>query len=325
MAVVLVTGANSLLGTNIIIELLSEGYKVIGLLRDINSFHYPHHDNLRLAVADIRDLNSIEAVLKECDFVIHNAAITAQNLLHYEDYKEINVIATENLIRLAIKANVKRFVYISSSNVVGYGTKSEPGNEFMEMRKPVSDSLYAISKLDGQRIVLSYRNKIDVVVLSPAFMLGAYDSKPSSGRMIIMGLKRIVFYPPGGKNIIHVADAAKGAVRSLTKGRNGEIYLLANENLSYREFFDKLSLVTGRKQIYIKVPGFVLSVIGIFGNLLRMLGIKTELYYTNMRILCIGNYYTGIKAEKELGMTCQPVEKSLRDALEWFRMKNMIK
>jgi dihydroflavonol-4-reductase len=325
MASVLVTGANSLLGTNVIIELLSRGYKVTGLLRDIRSFHYSGHENLRLIEADIRDMKVAGAATKNCDFVIHIAAITSQNLPRYKDYREVNAIATENLVKIAIKENIKRFIMISSSNAVGFGTKEKPGIETTKIKKPVSGSFYAMSKLEGQQLALKYSDKIDVVVLSPGFMLGAWDSKPSSGRIILMGLKRIVFYPPGGKNFIHVQDVATGIVNALTMGRNGEVYLLANENLSFREFFDKLSAVTGKPSLYIKVPGIILSFIGIFGSFLQILGIKTEITFTNMRILCTGNYYSGRKAATELGITYQSTERSIKDAIEWFRSKNMIR
>ena len=325
MSSVLVTGANSLLGTNVIIELLSRGYNVTGLLRDRRSFHYPDHENLRLIEGDIRNQNDIEAAIKNCDFVIHIAAITSQDLPRYKYYRHVNATATQNIVSIAARQNLKRFIFISSSNAVGFGTKEKPGIESMEIRKPVSRSFYAMSKLEGQQLALKYKDKIDVVVLSPGFMLGPWDSKPSSGRIILMGLKKIVFYPPGGKNFIHVQDAAAGVVNALNKGKNGEVYLLANENLSYREFFRKLSDIRGRSSIYIRIPGALLSFIGIFGSLLQIFGIKTEITFTNMRILCIGNYYSGKKAETELGLNYQSTDKSIKDAIEWFRSNNMIR
>jgi len=321
---VLVTGANSLLGTNVIIELLSRGYKVTGLLRDKRSFLCPRHENLTLAEGDIRDYGSVKSAIKGCRIVIHIAAVTSQNLPRYKEYREVNALATEDLVRLSILENVSRFIYISSSNAVGFGSKENPGTEGTPIRYPVSASFYAKSKLEGQELALKYSDRIDVVVLSPGFMLGPWDSKPSSGRIILMGLNRVIFYPPGGKNYIHVKDAATCVVNSIDKGRNGEVYLLANENLTYREFFEKLSTVAGKHPAYIPVPGILLSFIGLFGSLLSVLGFKTDITFTNMRILCTGNYYSGRKAETELGITFQSTEKAITDAIEWFRSEGMI-
>ena len=58
-------------------------------------------------------------------------------------------------------------------------------------------------------------------------MLGAYDTKPSSGKIILMGLnKKLLFHPPGGKNFVHVRDVAKGLISCLEKGKNGERFVL---------------------------------------------------------------------------------------------------
>jgi dihydroflavonol-4-reductase len=84
----------------------------------------------------------------------------------------------------------------------------------------------------------SEKMKTEVVIVNPTFMIGPYDTKPSSGKIILMGYnKRISFLPPGGKNFIHVKDAAAAVCNALKYGKNREKYLLCNENLTYREFF----------------------------------------------------------------------------------------
>jgi nucleoside-diphosphate-sugar epimerase len=220
---VLVTGANGFLATNVIVELLSRGYAVKGVLRDLKSFGYPAHSNLELVQGDFTEEKFIEKAISGCDYIIHAAAITDQSLARYSDYHRVNVAAVENLITIAIREKVKRFVYIGSANAFGYGSKENPGDEQQPARKPFTSSFYAISKLRGQQAALAYSDKIDVVAVNPAFMLGPYDSKPGSGKIILLGYKRkIVFYPPGGKNFVHVQDVAKGVVSALEKGRNGE-------------------------------------------------------------------------------------------------------
>ena len=194
------------------------------------------------------------------------------------------------------------------------------------MKYPFTKSNYALSKLAGQKIVLSYSDKLDVVVVNPTFMLGQYDSKPSSGKIILMGYKKkILFYPPGGKNFVHVEDAAKGVVSALEKGENAEIYLLAGDNLSYKEFFVKLSEETGQKTMYVKIPVFLLLLLGLAGSLMRFFKIKTNLSISNMKALCINNYFENKKAKDQLGIRFKPVETSINDAMGWFKRKNMIK
>jgi nucleoside-diphosphate-sugar epimerase len=230
---VLVTGANGLLATNTIIQLLDRGYLVKGLIRNKNKFISYEHPDLELFEGDITDQIDIDKATKDCDFVIHAAANTNQNQLNLSDYHDVNVKGTEFLLSGCLKNNVKKLIFVSTANTFGFGNKADPGNELKEIKYPFSESYYALSKLSAQKLLLKASKKINVVVVNPTFMLGAFDSKPSSGRIILMGLKKfLLFYPPGGKNFIHVKDAAHGIINAIDKGKSGEAYLLANENIS---------------------------------------------------------------------------------------------
>ena len=323
MSLVIVTGANGLLGTNVIIELLSRGYSVRGLLRNINDFHYKKHSNLELIQGDFTNKQTVAAAIKGCDYVIHVAAIARHNLPRYSRYKHVNAAATENLVQLAVKENLKKFVYISTANAFGYGTMEKPGNENMKIKKPFSESYYVKSKIEAQQSVLNHRDEISVIIVNPTWMLGAYDSKPSSGKIILMGLRKVIFYPPGGKNFVHVQDVAKGIVNALEAGNNGEAYLLANENLSYKEFFKKVSALTNRHPLYIKIPRFLLFILGVFGDCFRAMGIKSSISLNNMKMVCVDNFYSNNKATAELNLTFQPTEKSIEDAINWFNERKV--
>jgi len=325
MPTILVTGANGLLATHIIIELLENGYHVKGLLRKREKFQYPAHPNLELVESDITDLHSVKNALAGCESVIHVAALTAQNFLRYDAYEKVNVQASEELVQLAIDAKIKRFVYVSSANAFGYGSKENPGNETTAMKAPFTSSFYARSKQEAQMRVLAYREKMEVVVVNPTFMLGAYDGKPSSGQIIFMGYhKPVIFYPPGGKNFVHVADVAKGTVQALENGTAGEAYLMANENLSYREFFRQLAEITNHKPVLVPIPKFILIAAGYLGDLIRFIGYPVSFSSVNMRSLCVHNYYSNEKASQQLGMTFRPVKQAIEEAVQWFRSKDML-
>ncbi|MGK6351544.1 NAD-dependent epimerase/dehydratase family protein [Parapedobacter sp. DT-150] len=322
---VLVTGANGLLATNTILALLARGYGVSGLIRNPNKFLLPPQDGLQLVVGDITDPNALERAMEHCDYVIHCAATTEQSLLHYEDYHRINVAGTEHVIQAALKHQVKKIVYVSTANTCGYGSLDQLGDETTPMKSPFKQAWYAKSKREGENRILAARGQIDVTVVNPTFMLGPYDGKPSSGAIIRLGYgKRLVFHPPGGKNFVNVADAALGVVNALEQGKNGEVYLLAGENLSYREFFRKLAQQTGSRPVLIALPKALLLPLGYLGDLLRAVGIKTALSATNMKILCVQNYYTNHKAQRELGVTFHPIDQGIASAVDWFKAHQML-
>lgn len=322
---VLVTGANGLLATNVIIELLARGYTVRGFLRNKRNFKYREKAGLELFEGDITNEADIEAGLTGCHAVIHAAAMTDQGLGNSKAYHPVNVEATKSLLDVSIRHDIKRFVYVGTANAFGYGSGAEPGYENKPVFGPFVKSGYVISKLKAQEIVLSSKGNMEVVVVNPTFMLGSFDSKPGSGRIILMGYnKKFIFYPPGGKNFVHASDVAKGIVAALKTGRDRESYLLAGENLSYREFFKTLVSVADKKTILIRIPLFVLMMAGVIGDLLQKTGKKSEFSSTNMKILSISNFYSNEKSKNELGITYRPVANAIRDAVKWFKEEGML-
>jgi dihydroflavonol-4-reductase len=326
MTKVLVTGANGLLATNTINELIENGYFVKALVRNKNKFILADKKNIEVVEGDITDYSSIEFAIKDCEFIIHTAAKTKQGLSNYHDYSNVNILGTENLFTAAIKNGVKKIVHVSTSNVFGFGTIVNPGNETIKIKKPFSDSLYVISKVNSQNLAFSFSDKIEIVVVNPTFIIGAYDQKPSSGRIILLGHnKKVIFYPPGGKNFVDVKDVAKGIVSALEIGKNKEAYILSGENLSYIQFFRKLSMHSEKKPVFIKIPCFILILIGAFGNLLKFLGIENETTLTNMRILCVDNYYTNKKTKVALNIKFNGIDEAIGDAIKWFKTNGVIK
>ncbi|MDT0551995.1 NAD-dependent epimerase/dehydratase family protein [Urechidicola vernalis] len=312
-----VTGANGFLGTNLCHDLLDKGYHVTGLVRDKNSFKGNLHKNLSLIEGQLFD--DFAMLFKRMDVVIHVAATTDQSLLDYVTYWKINCNATKQIFNTAILSNVKRFIFVSTANTMGYGTLQELGTEQNNVNTLFKQSYYARSKLEAENYLLTKKHKIDTIIVNPTFMLGAFDSKPSSGRIILMGWKKhLVFYPPGGKNFVHVKDVTSGIINAIDKGISGEKYLLANKNMSYREFFKLLNTITNQNPIMIQIPKQLLLSLGYLGDLLRTLQLKSNLSLINTKILCIENYFSNNKSIEHLNMTYQPIEKAISDAIDYF-------
>ena len=318
MKTVFLTGINGLLGTNLASELLNRGFYVKGLIRDRVKYQGPAHENLELIEGEL--LDNLQPFCTGCDYLVHAAAETRQNLLQYSAYQKINIEAAVHLFQTAMQCGVKKFVFVSTANTLGYGSSERPGTEQEKMKFPFSASFYARSKKEAEAHLQKNTNKPEVVLIHPCFMLGAFDTKPGSGKIILMAWKKkLVFYPPGGKNFVHVRDVTEGIIRSFENGRHGEKYLLAGENLSYFEFFQKLNRTLNQQTLLIKIPRPVLRVLGYWGDLLRFFRLETNLCSVNMEALCINNFYSNEKSVSELGMTYRPVEEAIRDAVSYFK------
>ncbi len=318
MIKVFLTGATGLLGTNVINKLLKDDYFVIALVRKKSNYKGEKSTNLKLVEGGL--FTDVSMHLKGVDYFIHIAAETGQHLLSYEDYRKINCDAAIHLFSQSVACELKKFLFVSTANTLGYGDLENPGNEFRSQRFPFTKSFYAKSKSEAENYLMQNNSETEVVILNPTFMLGAYDHKPSSGKIIFWGWrKKMVFCPKGGKNFVHVEDAADGILNAIKKGKNREKYILANENLKYKDFFQKLNLITNQNPIMIPIPDLFLTVSGFIGDLLRFFKIETNLSSVNIKALQIDNFYSNKKSIEELGMNYLPTEKAISDAVVFFK------
>lgn len=307
-----------MLGIKLTHDLLDKGFIVKVLIRNTKSYKGQKHINLKLIPGNL--FEDFTSVIKDIDLVIHIAAETIQNLTSYKDYRNINYNATVQLFHAAIRCKVKKFIFISTVNTIGYGSLDAPGTEQNCIRPPFSHSYYAKSKMNAENYMLQNKYKIDVSIINPTFMLGAYDTKPSSGKITLMGWqKRIIFYPPGGKNFVHVKDVSGGIINCMEKGKSGERYIMANENLTYREFFKRLNKITNQRPIMIQVPKPLLLLLGYLGDTMRFFKIKSSLSSVNMNILCISNYYSNKKSISQLNIEYQSIDVAISDAVNYFK------
>jgi nucleoside-diphosphate-sugar epimerase len=196
---------------------------------------------------------------------------------------------------------------------------ANPGTEEYPIKYPFTKSLYALSKNQAQEIVGQALAKLNITTISPTFMLGPYDSKPGSGRIILMAMdKRLVAYPSGGKNFVHVTDVAKAIIKAFGLKQSGQKYILENENISYKEFYKKVISQNNQKTILVPIPDLLLHLVGLLGDFIRLIGIKTEVSSANTKILNIRNFYTNRKAKQDLDIEFSPIEKAIDDALKYF-------
>jgi nucleoside-diphosphate-sugar epimerase len=174
-----VTGANGFVGRALIEKLLSESYEVKALVRQ-------QSEALPLVVeqvimGDLADLSLSGTSqisrrhFKDVDVVVHTAARvhvmddTSNNMI---EYRKVNRDATMVLARLAAKAGVKRFIFLSSIKVNGELTvKSQP---FTPDDIHVPDDPYGLSKYEAEQglLTLAQETKMDVVIIRPPLVYG---------------------------------------------------------------------------------------------------------------------------------------------------------
>lgn len=316
---VLVTGANGFLGNHIARVLLQRKFKVVAMVRPASDIRILRDLDCTIFRGQLHKTDDVTQAVKNTDYVIHCASMTAQNTTDFNLYKKANLTSTELLVRACQQHDILRFVLVSTANCFTNGTLKDPGNEKSGFMPWLRDSGYAYSKYLAQEYVLSKvsEDRFPAVVVAPTFMIGPYDTKPSSGALMLYALKnRIVFYPKGGKSFVDVHAAAIATVNALTMGEKGECYLLSGVNVSYKTYFRKVLKATGQKKWLIPIPRQMETVLDLICRIIPSR--RLRLLKTHVKMLCLDNYFSNAKAGKYLDMPDTDLNRTIEDALNWF-------
>ncbi len=326
---VFLTGASGFLGANIAWQLQHAGYRINLLLRPGSNRKGLDGIVYELFEGDIRRPEDLGQAMKGCNFVIHAAARTSHAPTSLESYREINIGVTGQLIRLSLEAGIRRFLYISTANCYQPGSIGHPGDEQGDILPLHRKSGYAYSKYLAEQLVLeAAREKgLPALVLAPTSLLGPRDVKPTSGRILLHGLRsKYVFYPPGGKSFADVEHVAAAIVQALHRGRVGERYLLAGTNLSYRDFYREVAKQKGSGSILVPLPGWILTTAAaVSSGLAWLTGSSFAFNLINQKSLCLPAYFSNEKARKELGLHQTSVPRAIEKATRWFRENGYVR
>lgn len=320
---ILLTGANGMLGSNLIPELLSRGHQVRAFLLPNTSTDYLDSLPIEYQEGNILVPEDVINAIKGCDAVIHAAANTNIYPSRSNSVRKVNINGTKNIINAALKAKVKRAIFIGTANSFGFGSKSHPGNETCPYQSDKYGLDYMDSKYEAQKLVLKAvkENGLPAIMVNPTFMFGAHDSKPGSGKLILsIYNEKLPGYTMGGRNYIYVKDVTVAIANALTKGKIGECYIAGNTNLTYKEAFTKIAKVVGVQPPKIKFPEWLIEFYGMCGSLYgSIFNKKPNVSYPMARISEDEHYFSSKKAVKELDMPQTKIEIGILECFNWMK------
>jgi dihydroflavonol-4-reductase len=337
MPIDLITGASGLLGGNLARALCARDRRVRILVR--KNSKTSHLDDLALerVPGDVTDPSSLPAAFEGVENVYHCAALVSMSAWQAGQMWRVNVLGTQNVVRAARDAAVRRLVHCSSADAIGLCTQPSTEATPWNWDRLGLDNPYARTKYLAQRHVLqaagapfdracperirkAYGKQVDAVVVNPTFMFGAYDVRPSSGQMILeVARGRVRGYPAGGNNFVDVQDVAEAMIAAATHGKCGEVYILGHENLSYREIFGRIAKILRLSPPRLAIPYPLARLGGWWGDLVDWFTrAESSVNTTTARLGYVDHYYSSAKAVRELGMRQTPIEEAIERAVRWF-------
>lgn len=243
-----VTGATGFLGSYIVDNLVKEGDEIFVLVRKNSDISYlKRYKNINYIYGDLHDKELLFNGLKGIDVVYHSAAKVTDWGEKKEFYK-VNFLGSKNILEASIKANVKRFVYISSPSVVFDYTNQINIDESYPYPKKYAN-YYSETKGEAEKIILASNNVngMKTVALRPHAVWGPRDMKGFLPRLInkiIKGKMRIIGKTDPIVDLCYVENAAYASILAGKKENieGGKAYFITDGKALkvWEEFIDGL-------------------------------------------------------------------------------------
>ena len=324
---VFVTGGTGLLGNAVLRELNAAGHDSVALVRSpYNSVVFDGIDT-QLVSGDVLDRDLITKVVKDCDAVIHAAGLIHLGWKRLQESMRVNGEGTEIMVDACLQHSCK-LIHVGTVNAIAVGTREQPADESTPCDNaggqiPCS---YVLSKRAGvEAVKKGVEHGLQAVILAPGFMLGPWDWKPSSGRMMLAlskGWKAIA--PSGGCSVCDVRDVATATIAAVEKDLlSGREFILAGENMTYKQLWAGMAERFGQRPPLIKAGPLQRMVAAALGDVIGCLYREPDFNSAAMRMSAQYHWYDSSRAEQELGYKLRPVDQTLDDAAAWLREKHM--
>jgi len=237
----LVTGGAGFIGSHLCEELASRGFPVISIDdysagKKLNLKHLKKYANFTEAKCDITDMKRLPRYFKDVDIVFHNAASKKSVcLIDPRRDLEVNGTGTFNLLELAKKYKIKKFVHASTGSVYG-----EPKYFPTDEKHPTNPvSYYGVSKLAAEKYVQIFQKEsgLDTTILRYFHVYGTRQESNEFGGVVAIFIRHLLEGKPPvifgtGKqerSFTYVEDIVKANLLvAIKKEATGEIYNCAS-------------------------------------------------------------------------------------------------
>ena len=321
---ILVTGGTGFLGSHFMNELCKR--VDVADVRVLNLVNTPALEKLgvEVMVGTVTSRADVERAMDGVTHVYHLAGYVSRRPEDAHLMFTVHVDGTRIVCQAAAQAGVKRVVMSSTSGTIAI---SEREDEWPDEDSPAPMSLiarwpYYSSKFYQEATARRFcGDKVELVTVNPALLLGPGDERIGSTREVLSFLSgdvRIV--PPGGLNFVDARDVAAIIPVAMEKGRPGERYLLGGHNMSFAEYFDRMERLSKEYSPRVKLRGdWPWRLARAQAAVFKALGRTAPIEPTAADQAKYFWYFDGAKARQELGFTPREASATIFDTIEYVR------
>lgn len=321
----LVTGGTGFVGRAIVERLLGGGDQVKALARSGSSADELSRLGAEPVRGDVLDLEAVAAAMRGCEVVYHAAGANAFCLRDSAPLFEVNVRGSENVVRAAARAGVRRVVYTSSAATLGEASGTIGSEESPHRGWFLSD--YERSKFEAEQAVFEAAREtgIEVVSVNPASVQGP-GRATGSARLLLDYLNgRLKAIVDSRLSLVDIADCTEGHLLAASRGTSGERYVLSGATLTVRDGLALVASLLGvERPLRILPPSVAMAVATAAETVGRLRRRSPRICRELARTLIHGHAYDGSKATRALGLRYTPVEETLRRTVDWWVEQRLV-
>ncbi len=315
-----VTGGSGFPGHALLPALTAAGYTVRALVRPASVERLPTGAGIQPVVGDLLNPASYVAQLSGCAAVVH-----AAGLFRFwgpaATFERINHEGTLTLAQQAVRAGVRRFVYVSTLAVIGRPLR---GQVVTEATPPRPQDAYQRSKYAAEEALrrVATQTGLEVVILRPGGFYGPGSTYGLNRLLILDALRgwrvqvkggRLHLFPP-----VFVADVAQAVVAALQRFRAGEVYHVHDDPPTLAEANRLVSQLAGISPWRWNAPAALMVALAAGMEALAWFTRREPFYPLNLRHYVLQDWRaSAAKARRELGFTPTPLREGLRQTLAW--------
>lgn len=322
---VLVTGANGFVGSALCRNLVQRGDVVRGLVRKTSDLALLEGIPVQLVTGALGEPSSLEHATQGIDLVYHVAAATTDwgTLDHF---RQVNVQGTRSILEAAVERHVKRFVYVSSVAVHGFGGAQDMDEQSPQPPTPFP---YCRSKQEAEALVRRFheQGRIAATIVRPGDVYGPGDrvvllkmaSLLETGRMVLIGRGETL------GAFTYVENLADGLILAGTTDKAaGRAYIVTDGiRLTWREYLERLTAA-------LEVPGpracihssTAYAAARVLESIYRLLGVRRRPPVTRYVVAHLSRdfHFCIDRARRELGYEPRiGIDKAIANTAEWYR------
>lgn len=243
---IFLTGGTGFVGREVSEELVRRGYEVRSL-----SHRAEAAGSVEAVQGDVLEIDSFKDSLKGCDTIIHLVGIIREVPNKGVTFEKLHVDATRNMIEVAKKNKIKRFIHMSANGAKPNGTG------------------YQATKWQAEQLVI--KSGLTYTIFRPSIIFGEHDrftnrlvQQTRFGTMPYIGDGNYQLQPVSAKT---VAQAFAESVDNM-KAFNKVYHLGGPQVYTYKELLDAVAVKANRRITKIHIPVWVArAFIVLFGRL----------------------------------------------------------